>query len=852
VAATGGFQVRVMNPPSPSPPQKTARHRAWRIVAGYGIFATLWIVLSDRALEPLLPRPELLMQWSMAKGLAFVALTSLLLWFLVRRTYAAIEAGYQSLTASESEQRELARQLAAERSRLLEAQRVAAIGWWEADLVKDTVMWSDQMHRIFETDPETFVPSFEKVLERMPQEDRDRVKRAVDDSMAGNAPKPIDHRILMAEGRVKHVEVRWKVFHDAAGRPLRILGACRDVTARYTAEQALRDSETRFREMAENIGEIFYSYDTLHDRLLYASPAYEHIWGRPVDGVYADPSSYLKDVLPEDIPEMEDVARRQLAGERTQVDFRIRRPDGEIRWLSESAVPITDASGNVERVVGSIRDVTAAKVAQSQLAEQAALIEKARDAIMVLGLDHQVIYWNHGAELLYGWTAAEATGRSVRELLYQDETAFLTAIRTVLEQGVWAGEIGQFTRSGQAVTADGRWTLLRDPDGKPRSILSINTDITGRKQLEQQFLRAQRMESIGTLAGGIAHDLNNVLAPVIMSVDLLKHRLANPADREILDIVGASARRGADMVQQILSFARGMEGRRVEVDVGRILQEVVRIIGDTFPKSIRVELERAPRLHTVHADPTQLHQVLLNLCVNARDAMPEGGVLRLRATNANNDEARVRVEVEDTGTGIPANLLGKIFDPFFTSKEPGKGTGLGLSTALAIVRGHGGSLEVSSVPGEGTIFTMFLPALRRDGERPAVTASPSLPRGRGETVLIVDDEASIRHITRQTLEAYGYEVLDAADGAEGVALFIARRFEIDVVLTDMAMPRLDGNALIRELHRIDPAVPVIGVSGVSSIPPLEEEKEAVRFLPKPYTTSALLTALREVLDVPVR
>jgi PAS domain S-box-containing protein len=842
----------MMNPAIPSPPQKTARHRAWRIVAGYGVFAGLWIVLSDHALEPLLPRPELMMHWSMVKGLAFVGLTSLLLWFLVRRTYGAIEAGYHSLSVSESEQRELARQLAAERSRLLEAQRVAAIGWWESDLGKAAVVWSDEMHRIFETDPATFVPSFERVLQRIPEDERERVQKAVDDSMAGRIADAVHHRILMGDGRVKHVELHWKVFLDDAGKPVRMLGTCRDVTARHTAEQALRDSETRFREMAENIGEIFYSYDTLHDRLLYASPAYETIWGRSLDEIYADSSAYLKHVLPEDVPAMEDVARRQLAGEQTQVDFRIRRPDGEVRWLSEHAVPIADASGKVERVVGTIHDVTAAKVAQSQLAEQAALIEKARDAIIVLGLDHQVIYWNHGAELLYGWTAAEALGRSVRELLYQDEAAFLAATRTVLEKGVWAGEIGQFTRSGQAVTVDGRWTLLRDPDGKPRSILSINTDITGRRQLEQQFLRAQRMESIGTLAGGIAHDLNNVLAPVIMSVDLLKHRLADAADREILDIVGASARRGADMVQQILSFARGLEGRRVEVDVGRILQEVVRIIGDTFPKSIRVELDRAPALHTVHADPTQLHQVILNLCVNARDAMPDGGVLRLRAVNANNDEARVRVEVEDTGTGIPANLLDKIFDPFFTSKDPGKGTGLGLSTALAIVRGHGGSLEVSSVPGEGTLFTMLLPALRRDGERPAVTVSPSLPHGRGETVLVVDDEASIRHITRQTLEAYGYEVLDAADGAEGIALFIARRFEIDVVLTDMAMPRLDGQALIRELHRIDPCVPVIGVSGVSSIPPLDEERETVRFLPKPYTTSALLTALREVLDVPVR
>ncbi|MCW1924509.1 PAS domain S-box protein [Luteolibacter arcticus] len=841
-----------MNPPLPSLPKDMARHRAWRTVAVYWTFATLWILLSDRALTPLLPRPELILQWSVAKGLTFVALTSLLLWFLVHRSYAKIAAGYQSLSASESEQRASAGQLDVERSRLVEAQRVAAIGWWEADLGTEELVWSDEMHRIFETDPASFVPSFERVLQRLPDDERGRVERIFAESLAGHAPDAIDHPILLTDGRVKHVEMRWKIFRDDAGKPLRLLGTCRDVTARQAAEQALRESETRFREMAENIGEIFFSYDPIQDRLLYASPAYEGIWGRRRDGVYAEPTSYLKDVMPEDLPAAEEAFRRQLAGEKTQVDFRIRRPDGEVRWLSEQAVPILDGAGGVERIVGTMRDITAAKLAEGQLAEQAALLEKARDAIIVLGLDHQVLYWNHGAELLFGWTGAEVSGRSVRELLYQDDAAFLSATQTVLEQGEWAGEIGQFTRTGQAVTVDGRWTLLLDPDGKPRSILSINTDITGRKQLEQQFLRAQRMESIGTLAGGIAHDLNNVLAPVIMAVDLLKHRLADPSDREILEIVGASARRGADMVQQILSFARGMEGRRVEVEVCRILQEIVRIIGDTFPKSIRVELEMEAGLHPVHADPTQLHQVLLNLCVNARDAMPEGGLLCLRSSNSNHGEPRVRIEVEDTGTGIPAGLLGKIFDPFFTSKEPGKGTGLGLSTALAIVRGHGGALEVASELGKGTVFTMHLPALGHAGARPVAKVSPGLPRGRGETVLVVDDEASIRHITRQTLEAYGYEVLDAADGAEGIALFIARRFEIDVVLTDMAMPRLDGHALIRELHRIDPAVPVIGVSGVSATPPLDEENEAVRFLPKPYTTAALLSALRQMLDVPVR
>ncbi|MCW1885652.1 PAS domain S-box protein [Luteolibacter flavescens] len=841
-----------MNRTPTTPPKDTARARAWRIVVGYWIFATLWIILSDRALEPLLPHSEMILRWSLVKGLLFVMLTSVLLWYLVRRTCEEIEASYQSLATSESEQRELANQLAEERSRLVEAQRVAEMGWWESDLVTGVIAWSEEMHRIFETDPATFVPTFEIILKQTPEEERARVEEGYKNSVEGTGPDSLVHRARLRDGRVKHLELHWKVFRDGAGKPVRLLGTCRDVTAGREAEQALRDSETRFREMAENIGEVFYSYDIVQDRLLYMSPAYETVWGRPLGDIYADTRAYMQDILPEDRPMMEEVARKRFAGESAQADFRIRRPDGEIRWLRVQFAPIPDASGKVGRVVGTMRDITASKIAETQLVEQAALIEKARDAIIVLGLDHQVIYWNHGASLLYGWTAEEAMGRSVRELLYQNEQAFLASTRAVLEQGEWSGEIAQFTRAGQAVTVDGRWTLLRDPEGKPRSILSINTDITGRKQLEQQFLRAQRMESIGTLAGGIAHDLNNVLAPVIMSVDLLKHRLDDAADREILEIVGASARRGADMVQQILSFARGMEGRRVEVDVGRVLQEVVRIIGDTFPKSIRVELEAPAGLLRVHADPTQLHQVLLNLCVNARDAMPDGGLLRLRAVNVNNDEPRVRVDVEDTGSGIPAGLLGRIFDPFFTSKEPGKGTGLGLSTALAIVRGHGGTLEVASEPGEGTTFTVSLPALGQVGSRPSITVSPSLPRGRGETVLVVDDEASIRHITRQTLEAYGYEILDAADGAEAITLFVSRRFEIDVVITDMAMPRVDGPALIRELRRIDPTVPVIGVSGVTSMASFDEGGEPVKFLPKPYTTAALLTALRDVLEMQVR
>ncbi|MDB6175243.1 MAG: sensory box protein [Chthoniobacteraceae bacterium] len=497
----------------------------------------------------------------------------------------------------------------------------------------------------------------------------------------------------------------------------------------------------------------------------------------------------------------------------------------------------------------------------AQVREQAALIDEARDAIVVRDLEHRVTFWSKGAERLYGWTAPEARGCRLEELLEVEAAIFAEADRAVRETGEWNGEIHKHARDASIMTLNSRWTLMRNAHGEPQSILSIDTDITERKKIEQQFLRAQRMESIGTLAGGIAHDLNNVLGPIMISLEVLKMRFPDPASAKLISILDSSAQRGADMVRQVLSFARGVEGRRMELQIRHIIQEIEKIANDTFLKHIQVRTIIPYDLWTVVGDPTQMHQVLLNLCVNARDAMPDGGTLTISAENrfldthyaALNLEAKagpyVSLQVEDTGIGMPPEIIEKIFDPFFTTKEVGKGTGLGLSTSLAIVKSHGGFFRVSSEPLKGTRFKLYIPAKTEATAETAAKVAAELPLGNGELILVVDDEAAVRQITQATLEAFGYQVLLACDGAEAVAIYATRRAEIAAVLTDMTMPVMDGLATIQVLRKLNSTLRIIAASGLSSSGDVARAcgSDIKHFIAKPYTADALLKVLQQTL-----
>lgn len=414
---------------------------------------------------------------------------------------------------------------------------------------------------------------------------------------------------------------------------------------------------------------------------------------------------------------------------------------------------------------------------------------------------------------------------------------------------------------GRERQVEERWRVYFDADGKPSRAVGTCQDITERRRLEQQMFRAQRLESIGTLAGGVAHDLNNVLAPILLSIEMLAMDERDAAKREILATIESSARRGAEMVKQVLTFARGAEGAHIPVPIPSIVASVGRLVTDTFGKHIQLRTEVAPDLPELIGDPTQVEQVLLNLCVNARDAMPHGGELRIRATTVILDTQfvgstpdaktgpHVVLDVEDTGTGMTPELIARIFDPFFTTKEPGRGTGLGLSSSIAIVKSHGGFIHVYSEPGKGSRFRVYLPAGEvLAGTRP-VRRTPIPPdslRGHGELVLVVEDEEPVRVVTQRTLESFGYTVLTATDGADAIAQYAQHRARIALVLTDVMMPIMDGGSMIEVLARMDPTVRVVAVSG------LQDNGHLLRgpvkqFLAKPFTAQMLLEALRRAL-----
>jgi PAS domain S-box-containing protein len=496
--------------------------------------------------------------------------------------------------------------------------------------------------------------------------------------------------------------------------------------------------------------------------------------------------------------------------------------------------------------------------------EHTTLLDNTRDAVVVYDLEGRILFWNKAAEQIYGWTRDEAIGSHLADHLYADPKKFQETSRITLEKGEWTGDLRQLSKDRRELIMETRWSLLREKDGSPKSVLGIKTDVTEKRQIEVQFVRAQRMASLGLLAGGIAHDLNNVLTPIMLSIDVLK-KLArdHPEASEVIETIELSTRRGSDIVQQVLSFARGMEGQRITVQPRYLLQEIEHIIRDTFSKDIRLQVSIPHDTWTLLGDPTQLQQVMLNLCVNARDAMPNGGPLTITARNcivddhyaAMNPQAQpglyIVLLVSDGGTGIPSEMLDKIFEPFFTTKPVGKGTGLGLSSVQAIVKSHDGFIDVYSELGRGTTFKVYFPAQPDAGDiaefaREEVT----LPRGRGETILVVDDEPGIVTITRQTLEAFGYRMITAQNGAEAVASYAQERDHIAVILTDLSMPVMDGRATIYALLKINPRAKIIAMSG------MDESQTAImaanvgikHFIPKPYTAATLLKTLRSVIE----
>jgi len=659
------------------------------------------------------------------------------------------------------------------------------------------------------------------------------------------------------------------LFRDGQEAPYAVLVSFDDITAERLKEEALQTSRDLLSSVLSSSldGVMVFSAirdetDTIVDfECALVNPQAEKLIGNTAEDMVG---VRLRKAMPKQEEKGLFEAYRKVVetGEPAEMEIRY-DTDTLDAWFHVMAVKVENG------VAVTYRDITERKEAERRIREQAQLLDKARDAILAHDMDGRIVYWNKSAERLTGWSKDEILGKWAHDCLYdpEEEGQLQECHETMMAEGEWTGELRMRTKEGEERIVESRWTLVRDSTGAPKHVLVINTDITERKQLESQMLRSQRMESIGRLVGGIAHDLGNLLVPITLGVKVLKRRVGDrdaKVDRT-LSMIQKSAERGSDMVEQVLAFARGVEGERVALRPELVIEEVEEMTEETFPEDIEVQTHTDDDLQPIVGDATQIQQVLMNLCVNARDAMPEGGTLSIEARNVifsesdarRNIEAEpgpyVRIEVQDTGIGMPDDVVDKIFEPFFSTKEEGEGTGLGLSTAYSIIQSHDGFLDVESEEGVGTTFWMYLPVAEEEVETAPSGNGTTEPErapydGDGKRLLVVDDEEFVLESAQQTLEAVGYEVVTALDAAAALRRIQKEGDTIDGVVTDLRMPGMGGLELIRTLHARRPNLPIVAASGVADGCTEEAlEAGAQTFLAKPFTAEKLEGALQDAL-----
>ncbi len=631
------------------------------------------------------------------------------------------------------------------------------------------------------------------------------------------------------------------------------------------AIKALEQAEKKYRNIFENAAEAIFQ---IHPKgnILTSNPAAARMFGYSseadmVGGIsdvkkqlFASPRTFIN--LQKKLDARQDISAAEL---------QLRRLNGSLLWVSISIRAVRDDANQIELYEAIAQNITERRKAEEHIREQANLLDLTADAIVVRDMDEKVQFWNKGAEKLFELEANEVMGTSVSQPLYEDRLAVISAKEQILKTGYWTGELQLADTTNDPRYVNSRWTLVRNETGHPKSILTIDTDITEHRTLERQFLRAQRMESIGTLASGIAHDLNNVLTPILASASILK---SHPSERMIektIKTIETSTHRGAEIIKQVLTFARGIDGDRKILTIKPIADEVVRMARKTFPKDITVYQDIPDTLWLFEADLTQVEQIILNLCINARDAMPVGGIITVCARNTRLAEKDLRLhpeiepgpflclEVRDTGTGVPKEIAEKIFEPFFTTKQPGHGTGLGLATIVGILKSHGGFVRLG--PAEvGACFQILFPAAISATSDDVADLDIDIEMGSGEKVLVVDDESSVLEITQTILEGSGYEALVCRNGKEALIIYEEEKDSINAVMTDLMMPVMDGENLIKELKQRDPNLNIMAFSGALSEKDGSERISELKklgikaFLQKPFTAEALLKTIHETIE----
>ena len=630
------------------------------------------------------------------------------------------------------------------------------------------------------------------------------------------------------------------------------------------AETAMRESEHKYRHLFEALSDAVFVIAEESGRIIDTNVRAEVLLGRTRTDILGSNQSRL--FAPQNGQPGFDTLRAVANGEHPGgCELEVFRHDGHL-------VPVHASASRIELydrqlLLTVLRDVSERNRMDEQLRQLSRAVEQSPASIVITDPAGNITYVNPRFTALAGYTLAEVFGKNPR-ILKSGETppeTYEQLWQTITAGKEWHGEFHNKKKNGELYWESASISPIINESGKITQFLAVNEDITAKKQLEAQFLRAQRLEGIGHLAGGIAHDLNNILAPILLSIQLLREEVITEEGLSMLAMLETSARRGADIVKQVLTFARGVEGRHVLLQPSHLVNEMAKIIQETFPKVITLKTDLLKSGWMVSGDVTQLHQVLLNLTVNARDAMPHGGTMGLAIENVQLDAAAVKfipgakpgpyvlLKVSDTGMGIPPEIADNIFDPFFTTKGLEKGTGLGLSTVLGIVKSHGGFIQFDSAMGRGTEFKVYLPAKTEAALSAGEKTPKSLPQGRGELILIVDDEAAVRSITKRVLEANGYRTLAASNGIEAVALYTEKGPQIDLVVTDLNMPCMDGLDTLAELRKLNPNVRAVVCTGAGFVQESLAASDLAQYacLKKPFDATSLLNTVQQALKTAV-
>jgi PAS domain S-box-containing protein len=645
-----------------------------------------------------------------------------------------------------------------------------------------------------------------------------------------------------------------------------------EMNERRRAEEKLRKSEERFREMAEHISEAFWLYDWDKREVIYTSPAYESIWNRPIEDLYASEDEWNESVHPDDL-EYARASFKQIVhtGGGEKREYRIVRPDGSVRWVSDRGFAIKDENGLVVRIAGIAEDITERKRAEVALRESEErfreLAELMPETIFEVNLKGRLTFVNRNAYNYFGYTQADLKRglTSFDMILPADRDRAKENVAKILS-GERTG-INEYT----AIRKDGTTfpVMIHSApifkEGKPVGLRGFMIDITDRKtaeeerrKLEVQFQQAQRFEALGTLAGGIAHDFNNLLMNIQGNTSLMLFEIDNTHPHfELLKNIEKQVKSGAQLTRQMLGYARKGKFNVKPVDLNQIVDDSAKTFGRTR-KEITIERKLENDLFSIAADEGQIDQVLLNLYVNAADAMPGGGKLILTTQNQTHLNIKsdhynpepgnyVQLTITDTGSGMDKTTLARIFDPFFTTKEMGRGTGLGLASVYGIIKSHDGYIDVESDQGQGTTFTIFLPAGENGAEDDA-EADIRLIKGSG-TLLVVDDEALVLDVAANMLEKLGYTVLKAYNGTEAVDIFKANHDKIKMVILDIIMPDLGGGAVYDKIKSINPDVKVLLSSGYSVDGQAIEllERGCDGFMQKPFTMEELSGKITQIM-----